>query len=241
MNIRSKGAYGFLLTLLLVFFVAACGTSPTPEPEGATATTPAEAPQPTAPAPTVTALPRPSDTPPATDPPPPQASPTPTCTPTPLVVAPGPTTPARAASRCDGLGGTIEVRVLVGPSDIVGLEPFAVGSIPFAVTSGQAPFVVQGSGPISYADVLVQEWGTYEVTMNLDTTVSGECAAGPDGEILDLVVEVAGEQMVVVNAGSFHGEYPWNGSASVPAMFPLQEGATAEGEGWVLVLHLQGP
>ena len=237
---RSKGSYNFLLVLLLVFVVAACGTSPAPEPT-ATATTPAEAPQPTVPAPTVTASPRPSDTPPATDPPQPEASPTPTYTPTPLVVAPAPTTPAPADSRCDGLDGTIEVRVLVGPAEVVGLEPFAVGSVPFAVTTDQAPFVVQGSGPISYEDVLVQEWGTYEVTMNLDATVSGECADGPDGEILDLVVEVAGEQMVVVDAEGFYGEYPWKGTVSVPALFPLQEGATAEGEGWVLVLHLQTP
>ena len=131
--------------------------------------------------------------------------------------------------------------MLVGPAEVVGLEPVAVGNVPFSTSTGQPPYLVQGSGPISYADVLVQEWGTYAVTMDLDASVEGECVSGADGDVLDLVVGVSGEQMVEVDAGDFHGEYPWNGTVSVPARFPIQEGATAEGEGWVLVLHLASP
>ncbi|MGD8518912.1 MAG: hypothetical protein PVG54_18245 [Anaerolineae bacterium] len=236
MNSRSSTAYALVLALMIVVCLVACGTSSPPEPEAATATTAPQAPEATAPAPTDTSTPRPSDTP---APPPP--SPTPTDTPTPVVVAPGPTTPVPETSRCAGLAGSIEVQILVGPAEVAGLEPVAVGSVPFAVASDQAPYAVQGSTPIAYADVLVQEWGTYAVTMDVQATISGECSGVSGAETLDLTVEIAGEQLVEVDAGSFHGEYPWNGSASVPAIFPLQEGATAEGEGWSLVLHLQSP
>jgi hypothetical protein len=123
----------------------------------------------------------------------------------------------------------------------VGLEPVAVGSIPFSVTTDQPPYLVEGQGPIAYEDTLVREWGTYAVTMDMDGTVQGECLGNSGGEALDLIVELAGEQMVVVDAEGFHGEYPWDGTASVPAQLPLEEGATAEGEGWAIVLHLPGP
>ena len=236
MKLRSKTLFGSILTVLLVVSVVGCGSTPAPEPDSATATPAPQAPAATEPAPTATQTPQPSDTPP-----PPPPSPTPTPTPTPVVVAPGPTTPAPPDSRCAGLAGSIEVQILVGPAEVAGLEPVAVGSVPFAVTSDQPPFTVQGSAPIAYADVLVQEWGTYAVTMDVQATVSGECSGEPGGEALNLTVEIAGEQLLEVDAGSFQGEYPWSGSASVPAAFPLQDGATAEGEGWVLVLHLPAP
>jgi len=130
------------------------------------------------------------------------------------------------------------VRVLVGPAEAVGLEPFAVGNIPFAVTTGEEPYVVQGGGPISYADVLVEQWGTYEVTLNMQTTITGECLEGASGEELQMTLEMTGEQMVEVTAEGFHGEYPWAGTASFDVSFPLVEGATVQGEGWAFVLHL---
>lgn len=130
------------------------------------------------------------------------------------------------------------MRVLVGPAEVVGLEPFAVGNIPFAVTTGEEPYVVQGGGPISYADVLVEQWGTYEVTLNMQTTINGECLAGASGEELQMTLEMTGEQMVEVTAEGFHGEYPWAGTASFDVSFPLVEGATVQGEGWAFVLHL---
>jgi hypothetical protein len=174
-------------------------------------------------------------------------------TPTPIVVpaepaetpTPTPTVPAESApapteaprSPCAGLSGEIEVQVLVGPAEVVGLEPVAVGSVPFAVTSDEEPFAIQGGGPISYADVLVEKWGTYDVTLDLQNTISGECIAGPDGATLQLVFKMAGEQMVEVEAEGFQGEYPWSGEQSLDVSFPLLDGATAQGEGWTLVLH----
>jgi len=74
--------------------------------------------------------------------------------------------------------------------------------------------------------------------MELDTAVQGECSGLEGGEQLDLALEMAGEQLVVVKAEGFQGEYPWSGTQTRELTFPLEEGATAEGEGWVIVLHL---
>jgi hypothetical protein len=130
--------------------------------------------------------------------------------------------------------------VLAGPAEAVGLEPFAVGTIAFSVASNEAPFVVTGGGPISYADILTEEWGTYEVTMDLQNTVAGECVPSEDGEggTLQLDLEMTGSQLVKVEAEGFQGEYPWSGSHSFNLPFPLEEGATIEGEGWAIMLHL---
>jgi hypothetical protein len=148
------------------------------------------------------------------------------------------TTPPPPPSRCQGLGGQLEVQVLVGPAEAVGLEPVAVGSVPFAVTGSEPPYLVQGQGPISYEATLQQAWGTYVVTMELDNAVQGTCSGEAGGEQLDLVLEMTGEQFVEVKAEGFHGEYPWSGTQTRELSFPLEEGATAEGEGWAVVLHL---
>jgi hypothetical protein len=120
------------------------------------------------------------------------------------------------------------------------MEPVAVGEVPFAVTTQQDPYWVQGQAPISYEATQEHEWGTYSVNLDLDMAVSGECTGEDGSELLDLVLEMSGEQMVVVDAQGFHGEYPWSGTQTRDLSFPLQEGATAQGEGWVVVLHLGG-
>lgn len=203
--------------LCLLIPLAACGGTPTPVPE----------------------TPRPSPTPTtaAQEPQAPAATPTPTPTPTaeplPLVL-----TPTSEASRCEGLAGQLELQVLVGPAEVVGLEPVAVGGVPFAVTGSAPPYLVQGQGPISYEATLQQAWGTYAVTLELEAAVQGTCSGQAGSEQLELALETAGEQLVVVDAQGFHGEYPWAGTHTRELTFPLQEGATAQGEGWVVVLHL---
>jgi hypothetical protein len=218
-----------LLVLCLVALLAACGGTPAPE-AGTTRQSPtaesAEATSTTTAAATATV--------PAAE----TATMTPTPTPTAEpVVLPATPSPA-AASRCQGLGGTLEVQVLVGPAEAVGLEPVAVGDVPFAVTTQQAPYWVEGQAPITYEAVLAEAWGTYTVNMDLEMAVSGECTGEDGNELLDLVLDMSGEQLVEVEAEGFHGEYPWSGSHALDLSFPLQEGATAEGEGWVVVLHL---
>lgn len=163
-----------------------------------------------------------------------------TPSPTPTIPAQGApaATPEPPESPCAGLSGQIEVHVLVGPADAVGLEPVAVGLVPLAVVADEEPFLIQGAGDISYADILVAEWGTYEVTLDMNTTVGGECVATADSAMLELVVTMKGQQMVKVESEHFQGEYPWSGDVPLDVTFPLVEGATAQGEGWLLVLHL---
>lgn len=159
-------------------------------------------------------------------------------TPTPTAAGGVIVTPLSEVDFCQGLGGNLEMQVLVGPSEAVGLEPLAIGSIPFSVTSEEGLNLVQGSGPISYHDVLEREWGTYTVDFDLDATVSGMCKSDQESSILDININVSGEQNVEVIAQGFQGEYPWSGSHDIYLSLPITEGATAEGEGWQFILHL---
>ena len=231
MNLRSIRIWYILPILCLVASLAACGGTPTPqsEPSPSSPTTPAtESPIPPTPTPTTPA-------------PEPTATPTPTPTPSPEPQGPVVSVTPPAASRCEGLAGQLELQVLVGPAEAVGLEPVAVGTVPLAVTTSAPPYLVAGQGPISYEATLTQEWGTYAVTMDMQTAVQGECSGEAGSEQLNLVLEMAGEQLVVVDAEGFHGEYPWAGTQTRDLVFPLEEGATAQGEGWAVVLHLGGP
>ena len=161
-----------------------------------------------------------------------------TSTPTPTAIGEISVTPPSDLDNCEGLGGTLEMQVLVGPAEAVGLEPVAVGSIPFSVISQEEVNLLQGSGSVSYQDVLEEEWGTYTVNLDLDAVVSGECESNQESGILNLNISMIGEQFVEVSAQGFHGEYPWSGSHELNFSFPMLEGATAQGEGWIFVLHL---
>jgi len=74
--------------------------------------------------------------------------------------------------------------------------------------------------------------------MNMETAVQGECLGEAGNEQLNLVLNMAGEQLVVVKAEGFQREYPWTGTETRDLAFPLEEGTTAQGEGWAAVLHL---
>jgi hypothetical protein len=163
-----------------------------------------------------------------------------TPTPTPTVV-PGSglkSTPTPPASRCEGLSGVFELQLLVGLAEAVGLEPFAIGDIPFSVISAEKPYIIEGSNTVSYDDVLAEQWGTYTVSFYMDVTLGGECSGEEGAELLMVDVTMSGDQMVVVESEGFQGEYPWSGTHENTLTFPLEEGATASGEGWQLVLHL---
>ncbi len=222
MNTKLEKQWTKLLALFMIVSALACNLSPTTEPTPTLMAT-AE--------PAATATPTPEM-------PEPGADPTSTPTPTPAPPVEGPDEPEPPTSPCAGLSGEIEMRILVGPADAVGLEPEAVGSIPFAVTTDEEPYLVQGAGPISFADILTEEWGTYEVTMNLQNTISGECVAGADGGQLVLLLEMSGDQLVVVTADGFAQQYPWAGTHAFELNFPLVEGSSIDGEGYSFVLHL---
>ncbi len=238
MQSKPRGQLLAPLTLMLIFSVAACGATPTANVGEATATPTATALEvqdvPASPTPIIP----PTGTKAAPEAPPASPTPTPTVTPTPATGIL--LTPTAPASACAGLGGEIEVQVLVGPADAAGLEPVAVGKVPFSVASSEAPYRVQGAGPISYEAVLEREWGTYAVTLDLATTVNGECLGAGGEERLQLILEATGQQMVVVDAEGFHGEYPWSGTHTFELDLPLTDGATVTGEGYSFVLHLPG-
>jgi hypothetical protein len=158
-------------------------------------------------------------------------------TPTPTVTGGVSVTPTRIADICEGLSGSLEMQVLVGPAEAVGLEPVAVGSIPFSVISGGVN-IAQGSGSITYQDVLEEAWGTYTVNLDMQASMGGECEANEQNGVLNFTVTMSGEQLVEVEAQGFQGSYPWSGTHDLSLSFPIEEGATAQGEGWVFVLHL---
>jgi hypothetical protein len=210
MNTRLHAFWLSLALLTLILFTLACGfgSPSSPQPSAVFTETPAS-----------------------------QSHPTPTPTPTsvPPMVSPTIETPT---SRCAGLSGEIEVSILVGPSDAVGLEPVAVGNVPFSVVSDHPPYTLQGGGPITYADMLVEEWGTYDVSMDLQTTINGECLSTESGDSLHILLTMTGDQLVTVKSQGFTGEYPWSGESTQDVTFPLQDGASAQGEGWSMVLKL---
>jgi hypothetical protein len=171
---------------------------------------------------------------PGVDSPPENPEPTPTFTPVVVLVTPTPT----PSSRCQDLSGNFEMQILVGPSDAVGLEPHAVGDIPFSVVSASEPYLIEGSNQLDYSDILTEEWGSFTVTFNMQVTVSGECIPGEGVEELHAHLDMSGNQLVVVESEGFKGEYPWSGDHAFDLVFPLQEGASASGEGWAFVLHV---
>jgi hypothetical protein len=159
-------------------------------------------------------------------------------TPTPTVVGGVSVTPTQSVDICEGLGGSLEMQVLVGPAEAVGLEPVAVGSIPFSVISDGGVNIAQGNGSITYQDVLAEAWGTYTVNLDMQASMGGECETNEQNGVLNFTVTMSGEQLVEVEAQGFQGSYPWSGTHDLSLSFPIVEGATAQGEGWVFVLHL---
>jgi hypothetical protein len=161
-----------------------------------------------------------------------------TSTPTPTLNGGGFVPLPTITSVCEGLAGTIEMQVLVGPSEVVGLEPIAIGSIPFSVASAEGANLVEGSGDLSYQDVLEQEWGTYTVNFDQVAAISGVCEGNEQSGVLNLVISTAGEQLVEVISEGFQAEYPWSGTQEFNLSLPIEEGTTGQGEGWTFVLHL---
>lgn len=157
-------------------------------------------------------------------------------TPSPL---PGGAGSPGAENPCEDLSGGLEMQILVGPSDAVGLEPVAVGELPFSVTAEGESYPVQGGGTLQYEDTLTADWGTYTATMNMLAEISGTCNPIDGQGSLNLTVSAQGEQLVVVEADGFQGEYPWDGARQLELAFPIEDGAQAEGEGWFFILHLE--
>ena len=54
------------------------------------------------------------------------------------------------SNRCEGVSGSLEMQILAGPAEAVGMEPYAVGNIPFFVVEERGIYMIQGGGDISY-------------------------------------------------------------------------------------------
>lgn len=160
-------------------------------------------------------------------------------TPTPTKVIADNEADVESPGPCEGVSGVFEMLILVGPTEGTGLEPIAVGELPFSVIQEEDSFIVKGSGRITYEEVLTEEWGTYTVSLDMNAEIGGACLEENDQGSLDVVVDATGEQMVEVRAEGFSGDYPWSGSHQLDLFFPLAEGAQAEGEGWAFILHLE--
>ena len=144
-----------------------------------------------------------------------------------------------SVNHCEGLKGYLELQILVGPAEAVGLEPVTVGEIPFSVVQGGDTYQVEGGGPLeSFSDVLTAEWGTYTVTFEGDTSVSGDCISSDDTAILTLMVEMTGDQNVEIIYEGTQMNYPWSGTNQIETSLPVVDGAQQSGEGWIIILHL---
>jgi hypothetical protein len=142
------------------------------------------------------------------------------------------------SNKCNGLSGKLEMQILVGPAEAVGMSPVTVGDIPFTVVKTENVYLVEGEGLVSYQETMGQVWGTYSVSLEMDSKVEGVCVGDSGDEQLNLTVVGTGEQMVEVRADGFQGDYPWSGTRTLDLNFPLADGAQVEGEGWKFILHL---
>lgn len=148
-------------------------------------------------------------------------------------------TPSDPNDPCANLSGTLELQLLIGPSEAVGLSPYTFATIPFQVVQEGNVYIVEGSGAVEYyEDILTADWGSFAVTFDGVTSVTGECVPSDSGGTLDTLIEMNGQQLVVVTVEGVEYSYPWEGSPQVEATFPLLEGAQVDGEGWSLILHL---
>lgn len=164
----------------------------------------------------------------------PEASPTPTELAGGIAAA----TP-ESNNPCANVGGSLEMQLLIGPSEAVGLSPYTFATIPFQVIQEGNLYLVEGSGPVEYyEDILTADWGSFAVTFEGETTVTGECVAADGTGSISVLIEMIGQQTVVVTVEGVEHTYPWEGSPTVEASFPLTEGAEVNGEGWSLILHL---
>ena len=163
-----------------------------------------------------------------------------TATPTPTILGDGGVgQPEGPQNACDGLTGTLEMQLLVGPSEAVGLLPFTFANIPFTVVKEGNVYLVRGNGPTEYyEDVLEADWGTYTVQFDGETAISGTCVDTETPGMINFYIQMEGEQTVVIIVEGIETTYPWAGSPSVTASFPILDGAQQSGEGWNLILHL---
>lgn len=161
-------------------------------------------------------------------------------TPTPTIFGGGViATESPVSGPCEGVSGTLELQLLVGPSEAVGLEPYTFAKIPFQVVKNGDSYLITAAGPVDYyEDILTADWGSFSVQFTGEITVSGECVTTGEIGMLQVIVEMAGQQTVVIVVEGQETTYPWAGTPQIEASLPVVDGAQVSGEGWSLILHL---
>lgn len=188
------------------------------------------------PSPTITLIPPTSSLPTET------VTPFPVASETPNVEVPTetPKSASSGTSRCYGMNGRIEVRVIVPEAAGYGLDPFSIGEIPFYVTTQSVPYRVEGKSKLVYKGKTEEDWGSYKGDINLMGAISGQCMTGENDGELRINISMSGKQTVVIRAKGFNKQIPWSGGVSIPLIFGWSEGYTMAGEEWLFVLH-KGP
>ena len=161
--------------------------------------------------------------------------------PTPTPTTQGGIIPTKSSSGnpCHDLSGNIELQILVGPSEAVGLAPLTVGEIPFVVIREGDSYKVEGGGPLdAFIESHNTAWGTYTVTFDGDTMLNGECLFSDDDPVINIMVEMMADQNIEVVYEGQTMNYPWSGTRQIEVSLPILEGAQQGGEGWNLILHL---
>ena len=164
-----------------------------------------------------------------------------TATPTQVGDVLGSSQETETESPCRGLSGTLELEILVGSAESVELPPTSVGRIPFSVVEEGNTFLVEGEGSLDYyQEVLGEAWGTYTVTFEADSIITGICETTDDEPMLDLILTLSGISLnaVVVYDGIPH-EFQWSGERADVITLPLIEGASQQIEGLLVTLHLE--
>ncbi|MBN1537567.1 MAG: hypothetical protein JW908_12590 [Anaerolineales bacterium] len=225
----------FTLSLLLAFFTQGCSLFPQ-SPTSTPTLTPSPLPTDTL---VPTEIPVPTDTlvPPTSSLPTETMTPLPVATEAPVVETPTETPQSVSLSRCYGLHGRLEVRIVVAEAAAVGMKPFTIGEIPFYVTTEYAPYRIQGKSKLVYKQKNEEDWGTYKGDVNLMGSVTGQCVAGENDVELRLNISMSGSQVVVVRSKGYNKQFPWSGGVNIPLTFGLMEGYTMSDEGYVFVLH----
>jgi len=119
------------------------------------------------------------------------------------------------------------------------LEPTTAARIPFIVKPLGGNDIVSGNGPVEYyEDIYEAEWGSFSVTFEGETAISGECLSLDDQNELNIQVNMADKQTITIIVEGTETTFPWSGTPTIEASFPLVDGAQAQGEGWQLILHL---
>lgn len=236
MNTKKLLLRVFTLSVLIAISIQGCSII-SPAPTSTPTTTPSPIPTNTLPptiepSPTITLVPPTSSLPTET------VTPLPVATEAPIQETPTetPQSASSGTSRCYGMIGRIEVRVVV-PEAAGLVDPFTIGEIPFEVTTYSVPYRVAGKSKLVYKDKIEEDWGTYKGDISVVGSITGQCMTGENDGELHLTIMLNGKRFVVVRSKGFNKQITWDGGDSFPLIFGWSDGYTMSGNDWLFILH----